>query len=561
MKKIVILSSYATNEYKEKILIDSINSFKKTGYDVLLISHVPINSDIQKLVNYSIYDFDNTLLPSEYTPYSWFEIYDLHFRINKKGHVLPICRNILNSLNFVISQEYDFFVFSESDNILSDSDVEKLKTLVDDYVVNDKKMIFFSPYDFIEHGSLVYETLLFAGNPKYFLSIFTPPKNITEWNNSEMSTTFELTFYDKFKNFKDDFLILNVHSYQYFGDSKINIFRYDTFVFDFIYNNINPSEAVLLINNLIPSEHIERVIIKLNDIVTDDKKIIGGYWEYRTFPFDGSKYTLEYYINDVLQYKKEYILDENIIDELKSNGFLSRKHQDNSVPSVDVICLTNTKNDEFYEMTKYALRTLHSSEKKFKFNVNLVESNKESKYDFNGLVSRYIIPNVDFNYNKFLNLCNGYITSDWVVIINNDVFFEKDWFSNIVNEHLKNPDFKSFSPKDPRHFNKWFPWAVFDYYDNLYEGYIIAQMVFGWCLVMKRDVWDTIYPWDEDFFLYYQDNDYVERLKSLGIRHAMVNNSIVSHLISKTVDTPFGDGENENTKKSELIFNKKWSKF
>jgi hypothetical protein len=561
MKKIVILSSYADNEYKENVLIDSIHSFKKLGYDILLVSHTPIKSNIQGLVNYFIYDFDNTLLPINQTPYTWFDIYDLHFRINKKGHVLPICRNVLNSINFIISQNYDFFIFSESDNILSDSDISKLKNLVDDYEFKDKKMIFFKPNDFIEHGSLVYETLFFAGNPNYFLSKFTPPKNMDEWYNSNMSLTFELTFFDKFNEFENDFIIVDTHSSEFFKDSKMNIFRYDTFIFDFIYNEINPDEVVLFIKNLIPSSHVEKIVIKINDTIIEDKVIVGGYWEYRTFPFDGQKYKLEYYINDILQKSKEYVLEQSITENLKVNGSLSKKKNNLDVQSIDVICLTNTKDKDYFNMTKYALETLHSSEKKYKFNVNLVESNYNSSYNYDNLVTNYIKPNEPFNYNKFLNICNKYITSDWVIIINNDVFFEKDWFNNIVKEHQKNNDIKSFSPKDPRHFNKWFPWAIFEYDNNIYEGYTIAQMVFGWCLVMKKEVWDLIYPWDENFVLYYQDNDYVEMLKSLGIRHAMVNNSIVNHLGSMTVDVAFGEKEDDNIKDSELTFINKWNRF
>jgi hypothetical protein len=322
MKKIVILSSYADNDLKEKTLIDSINSFKLTGYDVLLVSHLPINSDIQKLVNFYIYDDNNTLLPSDFTPHTWFEVYDLYFRINKKGHVLPICRNISNSINYIISQNYDLFIFSESDNVLSEEDVNKLKSLVDTSIIEDKKMIFFKPSGFLEHGSPVYETLMFAGRPDYFLSKFKVPTTIEEWGRSNMNLTFEMTFYDKFKDFENEILIVDLHSSDYFDSSKINLFRYDTFVFDFIYNEINPNEAVLLINNLISNDSEQKIIIKLNDTIIYDRLVPGGYWEYRTSSFNGDKFNLEYYIDGILQYNKEYILTESIIDKIKENGFL-----------------------------------------------------------------------------------------------------------------------------------------------------------------------------------------------------------------------------------------------
>jgi hypothetical protein len=565
MKKIVILSSYADNELKEKTLIDSINSFKLTGYDVLLVSHLPINSDIQKLVNFYIYDDNNTLLPSDFTPHTWFEVYDLYFRINKKGHVLPICRNISNSINYIISQNYDFFIFSESDNVLSEEDVNKLKSLVNTSIIDDKKMIFFKPSGFLEHGSPVYETLMFGGCPDYFLSKFKVPTTIDEWSVSSMNLTFEMTFYDKFKEYENDILIIDSHSSEYFNLSKINIFRYDTFVFDFIYNEINPNEAVLIIHNLINNDNEQKIIIRTNDDIIYESLIPGGYWEYRTYKFNGDKFNLEYYINNTLQYNKEYILNDLIIGKLKENGFLKKKELSNNkltnFETVDVICLANTKDEKYFRMTEYALKTLHVSENKYKFNVHLVESNYESNYDYSSLTSNYIKPNESFNYNKFLNICNKYINSDWVVIINNDVFFEKNWFSNIVTEHNKNPEIKSFSPKDPVWYNHWYPGHIFDYEHNTYEGYTISEMVFGWCLVIKKEVWDYIYPWDESFNLYYQDNDYVERIKLKDIKHAMINTSIVHHLGSMTVDVAFGEKEDDSIKNSGLTFVNKWNKL
>ena len=57
----------------------------------------------------------------------------------------------------------------------------------------------------------------------------------------------------------------------------------------------------------------------------------------------------------------------------------------------------------------------------------------------------------------------------------------------------------------------------------------------GWCYVMKKRVWDSVYPWDEQFNFYFADNDYTEKIKSLGIKHALVRDSIVFHFGSTTV--------------------------
>jgi hypothetical protein len=226
---------------------------------------------------------------------------------------------------------------------------------------------------------------------------------------------------------------------------------------------------------------------------------------------------------------------------------------------IDVICLTKTSNDFFYQMTKNCLSSLHKSEKKYNFKVNLVESVKDSKYSFNELCVNYFSPNLNFNYNQFLNLCNDFLKSEWVIIVNNDVIFDKDWFSEIIKIHELNNEIKSFSPKDPYHFKKYFP-NYFNEDKEFYTGYTISEHVHGWCLVLHKTVWDLVYPFDEQFNMYYQDNDYAEIIKSMNIKHAMVRDSIVYHLGSVTTSSPFTT-ENEEIKKSELTFRTKWNIF
>ena len=50
---------------------------------------------------------------------------------------------------------------------------------------------------------------------------------------------------------------------------------------------------------------------------------------------------------------------------------------------LDVIMLTNTANDEIYNMTSEAVNSLRSTDGLGDVNIILLESNKNSKYRFN----------------------------------------------------------------------------------------------------------------------------------------------------------------------------------
>lgn len=224
--------------------------------------------------------------------------------------------------------------------------------------------------------------------------------------------------------------------------------------------------------------------------------------------------------------------------------------------TVDVICLTKTSNQKSYQMTLRTLGMLHDSEKDHTFKVHLVESG--ASYDYSKLVTNYIKPEESFNYNRFINLCNSYITGDWVLVINNDLRFERGWFNKILEIHNKRPDIESFSPKCPILYAEFYDGHFIGSEEDYCENYKVSEFLSGWCYVMNKRVWDIVYPWDEQFDLYYQDNDYAEKIKSLGIKHALVRDSIVSHLGSQTT-SKFCEVNKVKFKEDELKFRKKWN--
>jgi len=220
---------------------------------------------------------------------------------------------------------------------------------------------------------------------------------------------------------------------------------------------------------------------------------------------------------------------------------------------IDVILHAKTSNEELYNMTLRTLWTLHDSEKQYNFKVHLVEDGNQS--DYSKLITNYIQPNEQFNCNKFINICYPYITSDWVIIASNDVRFERGWFSKITEVHNKRPDIESFSPKCPILYAKFFDGHFLNTDNDYHENYKVTEFMAGWCYVMKKRVFDLVYPWDEQFAFYFQDNDYSEKIKSLGIKHALVRDSIVTHLGSRTT----GISNMDKFKEGELKFRKKWN--
>ncbi len=201
---------------------------------------------------------------------------------------------------------------------------------------------------------------------------------------------------------------------------------------------------------------------------------------------------------------------------------------------IDVITLTKTTNDAMFGMTERMIKSLRQSEGDIEFNVIQVEGGwMDYMFDCN----KKIAAPEPFNYNKAINSCYSLLSdANWLVISNNDVRFERGWMSEIIRLNKLRPDIESFSPKCPYLYNTYYKDHFLDTNADYLESFKVTEAVQGWCLVMKKNVWEKLYPFDELFDMFYQDNDYAMQLEKHGFKHALARHSIVFHYGSKTIN-------------------------
>lgn len=276
MKPLIIIDTYPNTALKYEVLKKCILAYADVGFDMMVVSHYPLPEEISHLVQFVIYDSDNTMLPAQYTPFWWMETQEFKASVFNKGHSLPICRNVKTGISMAKAVGYEHFIFSESDIHLSTADCVKLVLLVAEMIKNDNKMIFFRPEEYRDcGGSYVYETLFFGGNVSYFLDTFQPPINVTEWLSSPMGYTLELSFYEKFSKDEHLFLIIKDHSSAYFSDSDVNICRYGLVVAEVLYNEKEPDVPILFLSSF--SSPCDFTIYK-NDNKNTVSITNGGYY-------------------------------------------------------------------------------------------------------------------------------------------------------------------------------------------------------------------------------------------------------------------------------------------
>jgi hypothetical protein len=320
MKKLIVIGAYPNTPKKEEVLINEINSLTGLGFDIMVVSHYPVSIEIQDMVDYYIYDKNQTLTPLDKSPYYWFKTDSFFIRVNNSRHALPICQNMFNAFKFSEIKKYDFVYFIENDNMFSLGDSKKLVDLVDEMFNSGKKCIFFKPEGYRDNGSYVYETQLFGITPSFFNDVLTLPISENEWYEHQMPNTLELAFYNKLQNHENDFLIINEHSSEYFKESDINIFRVENFILELLYNINDPSTPILYCYSEIRNRYNYKVVITINDNVIEDRYVYPTEWFYIPLSLRDDKLIIEVYDDNKLESKKIMVLNTDILDSLKERG-------------------------------------------------------------------------------------------------------------------------------------------------------------------------------------------------------------------------------------------------
>lgn len=197
--------------------------------------------------------------------------------------------------------------------------------------------------------------------------------------------------------------------------------------------------------------------------------------------------------------------------------------------NMDVIFLSYAKKHELKQITQQAIQTLINSSTEVKFNIKVVESEKNLEpYQYDNAETVYY--NIPFNYNKYMNMAFESGNSDYVAFCNNDLIFIDQWADNII-KYMEEYELDSASPMCPLH----------------HGNYIINQPVIigsktkrelvGWCIVVKRKFFEELGGFDDYVNFYTSDDAYERQLLRHGGKHGLVTRSSVIHLRSKTLDT------------------------
>jgi len=286
MKNIIIVGAYPNTPAKEQMVYDCISQLKKSGNDVLLVSNYPKLSDrILKLCNLYVHTDDNLLLPESESPTCWYANHVDFIETYGTGITYIVVKKLKLAMAVANTMKYDNFIYLECDNIISDEDipqVHKLFSLTENHVG-----VFFRfsrdgvPID--DTNPLGYETMIFAGNVKFFAEKINFPISYEEWLSNPTWThghnALEFKFPSLFVGHEKDIMVLMDHkSGTFFPSSTLDLSHCAKSV-HVIQNEDNLTNPLLLVVG--DNKYIS---VRINGSIVLDEVLPRNEW--RTLYFD-----------------------------------------------------------------------------------------------------------------------------------------------------------------------------------------------------------------------------------------------------------------------------------
>jgi len=221
--------------------------------------------------------------------------------------------------------------------------------------------------------------------------------------------------------------------------------------------------------------------------------------------------------------------------------------------TIDVIILSYAKDENIIKMNNDCINSLLNSTTNYNFNIILVETD-DSKHIYEQKEVTVLQPNLKFNYNKFLNIGSKECKNDWVLISNNDTLYHKNFLEKMFEAHNYDNEILSMSPMD----DDWHLHKNIDKNIQIYYGHRVPYEITGWSIFLHKSVLKKIGDFDEQFDFWYQDNDYSNSLIKNKIKHALITNSKVTHLVSQSHELIQSENRFNMTYGSVNKFNNKW---
>ena len=360
-EEVIIIGTYPNLKSRVQLTKDTIISLKPLGRKIMLISHYPVDQEIQRMVDFYIYDSHNPLCHHSYYTkfYRHTNEYHLDMNINGLKHSnqsLTVLVNMVTSAKFAKDLGYKRFFYITYDVILNAKDIPTVETSFENVA---------------------------GSNTAYLGSLNTPFGKGVETNGMTFDVDYFLNLVDDVRTPEDyNRACENAGSHNFLEDymskkisSKLN---------EIVY--IHNEEQTLLVNSgrgvasnseyysIVPIDKEEnKYMFYFYTYNVDDRKVKVVMLEDGSEFYNGSfqisksrefrkeiiynkkpiEIILEFYDDDVIYKRETYNINERNLGTYRNTGFFK---WENKRPKIKLVHIQTTLNDEREQKSRESLQ-------------------------------------------------------------------------------------------------------------------------------------------------------------------------------------------------------------
>jgi glycosyltransferase involved in cell wall biosynthesis len=377
----IILGTYPNIKDRVQWTKDTILSLKPLGRKIILVSHYPVDQDIQRMVDYYIYDKHNPLTHHSYYTRFYNDKPEYFAEININGlkdsnQSLTVLTNIFNGAKVAKELGFKRFFYTTYDVMLDDDDIPA----VNEAFKTDKKLYAATlptPQLLgIQTNGILFDT-------DFFLKEFDDVRTPEQWNAvckrrgcenyledylSKVIFSFNQNDIQLVTNDESTILInsgLGVASNsEYYSIipvvGKPNMYVFYFFTYNRDFRNIYVSIADYMWKRIIPAKNHEFVY----------------QFEFKGDPIE---VRMDFYDGDVCYKVEEFTINKDNLDTYTNTGKFEWKKKDR--PKIKLVHIQTTLNDEREQASRTSLEQVKDHGWEYKLHLNEPYKSLPPKYN------------------------------------------------------------------------------------------------------------------------------------------------------------------------------------
>lgn len=359
-EELVVIGTYPNTDKRVKLTKECIQSLKLTGRKILLVSHYAVDQEIQKMVDYYIYDAHNPMTHhSFYTKFfNYKSDYDVDLNINElhnSNQSLAVLTNMFNGFKHAKQHGFKRLFYITFDVVIDPRDIDVINESFNTVSTSKKAYmaIFHTRFNYgVQTNGITFDV-------DYFLQNFDDVRDVENYNRicNEIGA----------ENFLEDYLAKKIDCLDK-NEMYIRPMKADKGDETFLEHSGTGVSSHSEYYSILPiKDSPGKYMFYFYTYNVDDRKIhirvgdaffiieIAKTREFKhEFEFNGQpiEITMDFYDGDRVYKKDKYEMTNANIEKYNNTGSFTKK---NIKPKIKLVHIQTTRNDEREQLSRKSL--------------------------------------------------------------------------------------------------------------------------------------------------------------------------------------------------------------